>query len=75
MGSSWRYRHVAITLYSLEGFHGLAHTFFTGLHFALMDEPKNSLVGEKLQARIEVNKQKNLPNWPAPPFHSIFKRG
>ena len=31
MGSSWRYRHVAITPYSIGGFHGLAHTFFMGL--------------------------------------------
>ena len=31
MGSSWRYRHVAIMPYSIGGFHGLARTFFTGL--------------------------------------------
>ena len=31
MGSSWRYCHVAITPYSIGGFHGLAHMFFTGL--------------------------------------------
>ena len=30
MGSSWRYRHVAITPYSIGGFHGLALTFVTG---------------------------------------------
>ena len=31
MGSSWRYCHVAITPYSIGGFHGLPCTFFTGL--------------------------------------------
>ena len=62
MGSSWRYRHVAITPYSIGGFHGLPHTFFTGSHFASMDEPVNSHVGEKLQARIEVNRKTNQPN-------------
>ena len=31
MGSSWRYRHVAIMPYSLGGFHGLPCMFFTGL--------------------------------------------
>ena len=80
MGSSWRYCHVAITPYSIRGFHRLALRFsrarlyfFTGLHFALMDEPMNSLVGEKLQAYIEVNRKKNWHNLPAPPFHNIFQ--
>ena len=61
MESSWRYLHFAITPYSIGGFHGLARTFFTGSlllfmgsHFASMDKPVNSLVGEKLWARIEV---------------------
>ena len=31
MGSSWRYRHVPITPYSIEGFHVFARTFFKGL--------------------------------------------
>ena len=43
------------------------------MHFAATDEPVNSLVGEKLQAGIEVNRKTNQPNWPAPPFHSIFQ--
>ena len=73
MGSSWRYRHVAITPYSIGGFHGLACTFFTGSHIASMDEPVNSLIGEKLQACIEVNRKTNGPIWPVPPFHSIFQ--
>ena len=30
MGSSWRYRYVTITPYSIGGFHGLARMFFTG---------------------------------------------
>ena len=30
MGSNWRYRHVAITPYSIGGFHKIACTFFTG---------------------------------------------
>ena len=38
-----------------------------------MDEPVNSLIGEKLRAHIEVNRKSNQPNWPAPPFHSIFQ--
>ena len=33
-----------------------------------MDEPVNSLVGEKLRACIEVNRKTNWPYWPAPPF-------
>ena len=45
--------------------------FFMGSHFALIDEPVNS--GEKLWARIEVNRKTNRPNRPAPPFHSIFQ--
>ena len=73
MGSSWRYRHVAITRYSLGGFQGLALKFFTGSHLASMDKPVNSLVGEKLQACIEVNRKTNGPNLPAPPFYSIFQ--
>ena len=32
MGSSWRYRHVAITHYSIRGFHGLACMFSKGSH-------------------------------------------
>ena len=67
MGSSWRYPHVAIMPYSIGGSHVLACTFFlsslvlfTGSHFALMDEPVNSLVGEKLKALIEVNRNTNL---------------
>ena len=47
--------------------------FFTALHFTLMDEPVNSLVGEKLRAPIEVNRKTNRPKRPAPPFHSIFQ--
>ena len=31
MGSSWRYRHIAIAPYSIGGFQGLACIFFTGL--------------------------------------------
>ena len=31
MGSSWRYRHVAITPYSIGGFHVLTCMFFTDL--------------------------------------------
>ena len=67
MGSSWRYHHVAIMLYSLEGFHGLVCTFFTGslvlfmgLHFVSMDKPVNSFVGEKLWARIKVNRKTKI---------------
>ena len=73
MGSSWRYRHVAITPYLLH--RGISRPrlyFFMGFYFALMDEPANSFVGEKLRARIEVKIKKNWPNQPAPPFHSIF---
>ena len=33
--------------------------FFTGSHFALMDEPVNSLAGEKLWACIKVNRRTN----------------
>ena len=80
MGSSWIYCHVPIKPYSIRGFHTLARRFswvrlysFTGSHFASMDEPVNSLVGEKLQACIEVNRKTNWPNWPAPPFNSIFQ--
>ena len=80
MGSSWRYRHVAITPYSIGGFHGLAHTFFMGLlvlfhrlAFRFDGGACESLIGEKLRARIEVNRKTNRPNWPAPPFHSIFQ--
>ena len=73
MGSSWRYHHVAITPYSIGRFHGLAYMFFMGLYFASMDKPVNSMVGEKLRARIEVNRKTNQPNGPAPPFHSIFQ--
>ena len=79
MGSSWKYRHVTITPYSIGGFHRLAHTFFTGslvlfqgLAFHL-EEPLNSLIGEKLRARIDVNRKTNWPNWPAQPFQSIFQ--
>ena len=80
MGSSWRYSHVAITPYSIGGFHEFACTFFNGflvlfhglaLRFAV--RALNSLIGEKLRARIEVNRKTNRPNWPAPPFHSIFQ--
>ena len=73
MGSSWRYCHVAIMPYSIRGFYGLACTFFTDSHFTAMDEPVNSLAGEKLGAHIEVNRKTNQPNWPAPPFHGIFQ--
>ena len=73
MGSSWRYRHVAITPYSIGGFHGLARTFFTGSHLALLDKPANSLEGEKLWALIKVNRKTNRPNRPAPPFISKFQ--
>ena len=37
-----------------------------------MDEPSNSLVGEKLLARIEVNRKTNRPNLPAPTFSQHF---
>ena len=47
--------------------------FFMGWHFVSMDEPVNSLVSEKLQACIEVNRKTNQPNQPAPQFHSIFQ--
>ena len=40
-----------------------------------MDEPVNSLVGEKIWAHIKVNRKTNRPNWPAPPFNSIFNPG
>ena len=80
MGSSWRYRHDAITPYSIERFTGslvrfswACLYFFTGSNFAWMDEPVNSLLGEKLRACIKVNRKTNQPNWPAPPFHSIFQ--
>ena len=80
MGSSWRYHHVAIMPYSIGGFYGLACTFYTGLlvlfhglAFRLIEEPVNSLVGEKLRAPIEVNRKTNRPKRPAPPFHSIFQ--
>ena len=62
MGSSWRYRHVAITPYLLH--RGISRPrlyFFMGFYFALMDEPANSFVGEKLQARIEVKIKKIGP--------------
>ena len=68
MGSSWRYRHVAITPYSIGGFHGLPHTYFTGSHFASMDEPVNSHVGEKLRALIEVNRKKKSAQSAGPTF-------
>ena len=62
MGSSWRYCHVTITPYSIGGFYRLARTFswarlyfFTGSHFAVMDEPVNSLICEKLQACTKQN--------------------
>ena len=48
---------------------------FTGLSIEAKCEPMNSLVGEKLQAHIEVNRETNRPKWPAPPFHSIFQPG
>ena len=80
MGSSWRYRHVAITPYSIEGFHGFARRFFLcslvlfhGLKIFSMDEPVNSLVGGKLRAGIKVNRKTKRPNQPATPFHSIFQ--
>ena len=38
-----------------------------------MDEPVNSLIGEKLGAYVEVNRKTNRPNRPATPFHSIFQ--
>ena len=47
--------------------------FFMGSHFAMIDEPVNSLIGEKVKARIEVNRKTNWPNRPAPPFNSIFQ--
>ena len=47
--------------------------FFMGSHFVSMVEPVNSLVSEKLWARIKVNRKQNRPNRPAPPFHSIFQ--
>ena len=72
MGSSWRYCHVTITPYSIGGFHGLGRMFFTGLHFASMDEPVNSLIGEKLEACMEVNIKTNRPNWPAPVSYTGF---
>ena len=53
----------------LVRFSGARLYFFTGLHFASMDE----LVGEKLRARMEINRKTNQPNWPVPPFHSIFQ--
>ena len=59
MVSSWRYCHVTIKPYSIGEFHGLARTFFTGLHFTLMDKPMSSLVGEKLWAGIKVNRKTN----------------
>ena len=62
MGSSVRYCNVTITTYSIGGFHGLARMFFMGSHFSSMDEPMNSLVGEKLQAHIEVKRETNRHN-------------
>ena len=47
--------------------------FFTGSHFASLDEPVNSFVSEKLWARIEINRKINRRNQPAPPFHSIYQ--
>ena len=41
---------------SLVHFSGALLYFFTGSHFALMDESVNSLVGEELGAYIEVNR-------------------
>ena len=62
MGSSVRYCNVTITTYSIGGFHGLARMFFMGSHLSSMDEPMNSLVGEKLQAHIEVKRETNRHN-------------
>ena len=79
MGSSWRYVPAfcnndlldrGISGAPLYVFHKLACTFsldlfFTGSHFASVDKPVNSLVGEKLRARIEVNRKTNhLIAWP-----------
>ena len=68
MGSSWRYRHVPITPYSIGDFTGSVVRFsqarlyfFTGLHLASMYKPVNSLVGKKLQACIEVNRKQIGP--------------
>ena len=75
MRSSWRYRHVAITPYSIEGFHGFARRFFLcslvlfhGLKIFSMDKPVNSLIGEKVRAHIEVNRKTNCPNFAGPTF-------
>ena len=78
MGSSWRccnnaLLHRGFFMGLLVRFSGARLYFFTGLHFASMDEPVNSLVGEKLRARIEVNRKTNWPNWPALPFYTIFQ--
>ena len=68
--------HVAITPYSIGGFHRLARTFFTGSlvlfhgsHFSLMDEPVNLLVGEKTTGSHR-SKQKNKSAQSAGPTFS-----
>ena len=65
MGSSWRYCHVAITPYSIGGFHGLARTFsrgslvlFHGLAFGF-DGPAREFTCRWKTTGLHWSKQKN----------------
>ena len=77
MGSSWRYRHVAILrrVFSqarLYVFHGLAHKFLTGLHFAFDGRASefHGLTREWQTTGSHQSKQKNKSAQLAPPTFS-----
>ena len=46
--------------------------FFRGLHFASQEEPVNSLISEKLQARIKVNRKNKSAHSAGPTFSQQF---